>query len=109
MTAATHGRIGAESITVTLTDDGQVLPAPGAGKRYRIFALVISSLLATNVQFQSASTQISNLFYLPATGGAVLPAVELAWFRTNPNEALNLEMSTPTSVSVMVIYDLVDY
>lgn len=109
MSVQTNGTHATNHVTVTLADSGQILPAPGANRRYRIFALVISVLAATNAKFQSAANDVSSTFYLPATGGVVLPHVDLSWFRTNPNEALNLNLSAPTNVSVTVIYDLVDF
>jgi len=80
-----------------------------AGKRYRVFGFILSNLLATNVKFQSAASDISLTMNFPATGGIVAANMELAWFKTALGEALNLNMSAATTVGVQVIYDQVDF
>lgn len=108
MTMASNGMIGTENAFVQLAASGEVLPAV-AGYRYRVYGFIISSLLATNVKFQSAATDISLTMNLPATGGIVVGQINLSWFKTAIGEALNLNMSAATTVGVQVIYDLVDF
>lgn len=91
---------------VTLSSNGQVV-AGVAGKRIRLLKCYVNALLATNVKFQSNSSDISATLFLAANGGAVLPESASGWFETAVGEALNLNMSVNTSVGVQVHYVLV--
>jgi hypothetical protein len=91
----------------TLAASGAVV-AGVAGKRIRLFAAVVSALIATNIKFQSNATDISGTFPLAATGGFVLPSVGQPWLITNAGEALNLNMSVATTVGIQVVYDVVE-
>lgn len=103
-----YGKTGTSFVAVTLTASGQEIVAAVAGKRIRVFAYLLSNLLATNVKFQSAISDISLTHYFPATGGIVVPAIDMAWMVTAPGEALNINMSVNTSVGVQVTYDIVE-
>jgi hypothetical protein len=102
-----YGERGTNPTGVTLLSSGQVIPGV-PGKRHRVFAVFVSALLATNVRFQSGVTDISGTFACSSTGGFILPYVKLAWFVTQPGQALNLSMSVNTQVGIQVIYDTVE-
>lgn len=89
----------------SLSASGTVIGAV-AGKKIRVLGAFVNSLAATNVKFQSNSSDISGIICLAANGGAVLPATEAGWFETQPGEALNLSMTISTTVGVQVIYVL---
>lgn len=91
---------------VTLAVGGLVVAAV-AGRKIRVTQLYVNALAATNIKFQSNTTDISATLYLAANGGAVLPESEAGWFETAAGEALNLAMSVNTSVGVQVQYVLV--
>lgn len=82
------------------------IAAQGAGIRIRVLALVCQTTAATTVKFQSATTDISGSFALP--GGVppiTMPFAAAGWFETNPNEALNVNMSTASvSIGCQVIW-----
>jgi hypothetical protein len=107
MSIATNGIQGTENAGITLTSSGQLIPGV-AGKRIRVFAAFISTLLATSVKMQSNSTDITGTFACSDKGGFVIPAVNLCWCKTAVGEALNLNMTVATTVGIQVIYDVVD-
>jgi hypothetical protein len=94
---------------VTLAASGQVVAA-AAGFKIRVYAVVLSALLATAVKFQSSTGSVdkSMTFSMAANGGFVLPQVgNQGWFETAVGDALNLNMTVATTVGVQVIYALV--
>lgn len=105
MNAGLYGQQGTTPIGVTLFSSGQVIPAV-PGKRIRVFAWFASTLLATQIKFQSGANDISGLFSCSEKGGHVVPHVDLAWMITEVSEALNLNMSINTTVGLQVIYDI---
>ena len=107
MTIASAGYRGTDFKGVTLAASGPIVAAV-PGKRIRVFAYIVSSLLATQIKFQSNATDISLTMSLADKGGMVVPNAELAWFLTNPGEPLNLNMSVATTVGIQVIYDIVE-
>lgn len=96
------GKLNAD---VTLAGSGQVI-AGVAGKRIRVFGLVIGAGADTSVTFQSNASSISGQFPLAAKGGFTLPESYAGWFETEPSEALNLNASVSTTIGVQVIYGL---
>lgn len=91
---------------VTLADDGAVVAAVPL-HRIRVYGFILSALGATAVHFRSAATPISLTMSLAATSGFVVAQSNMGWFETAVGEALNLEMSSATTVGVQVIYALV--
>lgn len=108
MANALYGSKGTTPVGVTLTATGQTIVAGTAGKRIRVFAFIVSNLLATNLKFQSNASDISGTFCCADKGGMVVPNVDLAWMVTAVGEALNMAMSVNTTVGVQVIYDIVE-
>ncbi len=91
---------------VTLTNSGQVLVG-SAGLRIRVYAVLANAAADTSIKFQSNSTDISGTFSIAGKGGFVIPHNPNGWFETVLAEALNLNMSTPTTVGLQVLYGLV--
>lgn len=109
MGTALQGKTGTDTAKLTTAAAGNTQIIPGvAGKRIRVFAFLLSAAAANNVKFQSNTTDISLITYCPATGGIVVPTIDMAWFSTAVGEALNLNLSAATSVSVQVQYDMVE-
>lgn len=90
----------------SLSGSGQVITGV-AGKKIKVFGLVIGVGADTNITFESNTTPISGLFPIAAKGGFTLPESESGWFETAIGEALNIEASIPTAIGVQVIYGLV--
>ena len=92
---------------VTLAASGEVVPAQ-AGKRIQVLAYTVMALTANNVKFQTGSgADISLTMYLAATAGLVSAFTEYGHFETLRSEALNVNLTAATAVSVEVIYVLV--
>lgn len=97
---------GKQNADVTLSGSGQVI-AGVAGKKIKVFGIVIGAAADTAITFESNATPISGQFPLAAKGGFTLPESEAGWFETAAGEALNLEASASTSIGIQVIYGLV--
>lgn len=108
MANAVYGSKGTTPAGVTLTASGQTVVAAVPGKRIRVFAFFLTTLVATQVRFRSNTTDISGNIACSDTGGIVVPNVDQAWMVTAPGEALTLSMTIATNVGVQVIYDVVE-
>ena len=108
MANALFGSKGTTPVGVTLTASGQTVIAAVPGKRIRVFAFWVTTLLATNLKFQSNASDISGQMACADKGGMVVPNVDMAWLVTAVGEALNMSMTVNTQVGVQVIYDVVE-
>ncbi len=100
-------------VNATASGNTQVV-AGVSGKRYRVIAYVISFGSTVNVKFQSASTDLTCLFY-GILGAQVDPgSLELAYgqqrghFKSNAGEDLNINLSGAGNVGIMIEYDVTD-
>lgn len=84
--------------------DNAIVAAQGAGVKIRVLGYTLASAGATNARFRSATNSISSLKTLAANTQVSAPFTEHGWFQTNPNEALNLNLSAAIAVGVDVIW-----
>lgn len=87
----------------------QLIAPQGAGNRIRVLALSMMTANACNVQFQSTGsagtvTNVSSIYYLPASGVVSLPESNHGWFQTNANEGLNVSMTAAGQVGVTLTW-----
>lgn len=87
----------------TASGNTQVVAAQ-AGLRVRVLSYAIVCLLAVNVKFQSATTDISAALPFAANGGVVVPYNVQGLFQTASDEALNVNLSLATTVGVNVVW-----
>lgn len=88
---------------VTVLASGQVIPA-FPGKKIRVTGLVLVSTIAISAKFQSAASDITGNFPLAANSGFVMPYNPEGWFDTNVSEALNIVLSSSTTVAMQLTY-----
>lgn len=84
--------------------DNPIVGAQGAGVRIRVLGVKLTVSGAVSTRWRSATTNIDGLDALPANGGYVLPATPHGWFQTNPNEALNPNLSVAMACGVTVLW-----
>ncbi len=89
----------------------QVIASQGAGNRIRVLSAHLMASAPVNVRWKSAGgggsfNDISGRFYIPASGGFVLPHNEMGWMQTNTNEGLNIALDSSTTVGVIVTWIL---
>jgi hypothetical protein len=82
----------------------QVVAAQGAGIRIRVLACVVISSNQITVKFQSNNTDISSGKPVASNGGFVMPENDLGWFQTNPNEALNINLSGISTLGCDIVW-----
>lgn len=81
------------------------LVAAVTGKRIVLLQFACVANGTVNIKFQSASTDLSKLFYLVANVGFVLPLSSAhGWCRTAIGEALNLNLSGAVAVGGLLSY-----
>jgi len=80
-----------------------------ANAKIRIVQLVLTSLSANFVTFQSHTTTATKMgpIYLAANGGVVLPFSEVGWFSTVAGEALDINLNGATAVGGVLTYIVV--
>ena len=89
-----------------LAAQNELLAAQGANVRIRVTSMVLSALTANTVIFGSDEVAVFADIYLGVTGGFVLNYNEYGWFRTEPNEPLDMLLSAATAVGVSFTYAL---
>lgn len=87
----------------------QIVSPQAHGTSIRVMSVFLMGSSAVNVKMQSTGsagtiTDVSAQFYIPASGGFVLPFSEGGWFQTNPNEGLNLSMDSTSTVGVQITW-----
>ena len=98
-----------ELAIATAASGAAQLVALTAGAKIRIVQLVLTSLSANFVTFQSHTTTATKFgpIYLAANGGVVLPFSEIGWFSTVAGEALDINLNGATAVGGILTYILV--
>lgn len=91
-------------VNATLLGNTEVVAAQGAGVRIRVLSYTIVALLATTVKFQSATTDISAEMPFAANGGIAVPYNPHGLFQTAANQALNINLSSATTVGINVVW-----
>lgn len=84
----------------------QLVASPGPNLRIVVTNLAIIAGAANTVKFLSGITSITADYAFADNGGLVLVDSEVGWFATNPNEALNVNLSLSAAIGVTVSYQL---
>jgi hypothetical protein len=98
------------SLAATSSGATAVVAAQGAGKYIKVIRVMVLSKTALDIKFQSAANDITGLVGLAAGGGWRDGMVrnpgdeEDCLFRTNANEALNINLSGAGTVGGYVGY-----
>lgn len=71
----------------------ELVAAQGGSLRIRVLSLTIVTLLAVNIKFQSATTDVFCTMPFGATGGVAIPYNPNGLFQTSANEALSINLS----------------
>lgn len=100
-----------KTVYISATTNGNnAVVAAVTGKSIVVWAFEVSAAVATNVYWESATTQISETVYLAATGGWTADPLSLYGsgatprFHTVAGEALQLNCSTTGPTGVWVKY-----
>jgi hypothetical protein len=98
----------AASASISLATSGTVIPGV-AGFSIVVIACALVARAATDVKFQSATTDLIGAIPLAANAGFVLPlsSVQYPWMKCAQGESLNLNLTSPVDVGGVVTYDLV--
>jgi hypothetical protein len=97
------------SATIAISSSGVIIPAV-PGFQIVVVGCALVARVATDVKFQSnGTTDLMGAIPLAATAGFVLPSstLQYAWMKTNIGESLNLNMTNPTDIGGVIIYDLI--
>lgn len=93
-------------INTSTIGSNELVPNPGTNLRIVVINVVIIAGAANSVKFQSGANDITALYALATNGGLVFVDSEVGWFATNPNEALNINLSQTAAVGVTISYYL---
>ena len=83
-----------------------VIAAQGAGRVIKVHSCFLVVAGANSLTFKSDATSISGTNALAANGGLVLPHNPEGWFKTAPNEALNLTTTAAVATGVTINYSV---
>jgi hypothetical protein len=81
-----------------------LVAAPAAGSRIRVYKFFLYATAATNLKFQSASTDLSPAIPHAAGEKWVMDYDTQPWFTCATAEALNLHSSVATQLSGRLFY-----
>jgi hypothetical protein len=82
------------------TADVELIAAQGAGVKIRLLSLNLMVGTGANLRFKSGTTVITGKYPVLDAGGIVMPDNQHGWIQTAANEALNLNVDTPSVASV---------
>lgn len=91
------------SIVASASGDTSVVAAVTA-KKIRVVSYVLTANGAVNAKFRSATTDITGLLYLAATGGIAAPFNPLGYFETVAAAALQINLSGAVAVGGHLTY-----
>ena len=91
-------------VDATASGNTQVVAAQGENVRILVYAVAVISNTAITVRFQSGTTNISAGFPVSANGGWVMSENRKGWFQTEPNEALNINLSGAATVGCQITW-----
>lgn len=95
-----------QKISTSASGATQLVAAPGAGLFIRVFGFSLSANGTVNAKFQSASTDMTGLYYLTQFGGVVRQN-EQCLFDCAANEALNINLSGAVAVGGEITYAII--
>ena len=94
----------ASNVAISMSASGQVIAAPGDGKRIKVLGYVVVATTAVTVRFDSGTTPLTGAMPFGANGGAA-PAVDgVGWFECAENEALNITLGSGVAIGGHVRY-----
>ena len=104
--SATFSGGGTASVAVNLAASGQIIAAPGAGKKIRVYGVNVVTRVDNDIKFQSAGNDVTGPLPCKAGGGVAWSSVR-PLFECNINEALNLNLTVANTVGGVLQYDVV--
>lgn len=85
--------------------DNQVIAAPAAGLRIRVYGLELGPVsIATNIIKRSGATALTGLQAFPANGGQMLDRTSFPWYTCGPAEAFIINQSAAAQIGGRIWY-----
>jgi hypothetical protein len=94
-------------VTVSSSSGQKAVVAAVSGKKILVLSVIVTTDTAQIIKFQSASTDITASHPVAASGGFVLPYNPCGWFETIVSQALNINLSTTSSLGATIVYCLI--
>jgi len=100
-------RSGPLYASIAITDTADVVSAVTGGRiRVRSLFLVASGACTVVIKSGTGGTALTGTIKLQDSGGFILPESDGGWMITAASTALNITLSTPTTVGGCLVYEV---